>query len=231
MSDHVVPDEPELERRAVEHFRAHLGAWPPSAALEIVGSERRTAAEWDGIVRPVLGIATAEGTLVSVPPAAVVACAALASSGIEHLSAEIGAIFGRAGTPLGGGTFRYLTRLVDLEPLGEWVEPDDRRIPAWLRPFNGGILIACDERGHYMAGVGLKLHDEIASEVAVGTEPEYRGRGLARRLVVTAARKLALSGRTATYEHAIDNAASASVASASGFEDRGWRAVHLGAEE
>jgi GNAT superfamily N-acetyltransferase len=154
----------------------------------------------------------------------------LARAGLEDLSTRIGAVFAREET-LGYGVFRYLDRLVDLEELGEWVETDDARLPGWLRPFNGGVLIVCDEENRYMAGVGLKRHDEFGSEIAVGTDPEFRGRGLARRLVATAARHLLGAGSTATYEHVIGNDASGAVASAAGFGDRGWRAIHLGEEE
>jgi ribosomal protein S18 acetylase RimI-like enzyme len=154
-----------------------------------------------------------------VPPAALSEVAKLAQHGLPAVSAAIGAIFGEDGTTLGTGVFRYVERLVDLEALGEWVDTDDPRLPGWLRPFNGGILIVCDERDRYMAGVGIKRHDE------------FRGRGLARRLVATAARDLVRAGSTVTYEHALDNAQSGAVAAAAGFPDRGWRAIHLGDEE
>jgi ribosomal protein S18 acetylase RimI-like enzyme len=199
--------------------------------LEIVGCDLRDEPEWDGVVRPMLGVETPTGTIISVSPGAVSEAEQLARGGVAALSAGIGAVFGQDGEKLGFGIFRYLDHLVDLDDLGEWVDSDDVRLPGWLRPFNGGILIVCDEANHYMAGVGLKRHDGFGSEIAVGTEPEFRGRGLARRLVTTAARHLLRAGVTVTYEHALDNDASGAVASASGFSDRGWRAVHLGEEE
>jgi GNAT superfamily N-acetyltransferase len=223
--------EAELERRLVRHLEHRLGQWPPQGTLEIVASPLRTEPDWDKVVRPVLGVATPSGAVISVPPEQQSKVAALAVGGWDALSAGIGAIFGQEGVQLGGGVFRYLQTLVDVEPLGEWVEPDDDRLPGWLRPFNGGILIVCDDHDQYMAGVGLKLHDEFASEVAVGTEPAFRGRGFARRLVATAAARVAASGATLTYEHVADNFSSSAVAAASGFPDIGWRAVHLGEEE
>jgi GNAT superfamily N-acetyltransferase len=169
--------------------------------------------------------------VLSVPPAAFAQIAQLAKRGLPALSAGIGEVFGQPGTTLGKGVFRYIDRLVELEELGEWVETEDPRLPGWLRPFNGGILIVCDDRDRYMAGVGIKRHDEFGCEIAVGTEPEFRGQGLARRLVATAARYLVRSGVTVIYEHALDNLASGAVALAAGFPDRGWKAVHLGDEE
>jgi GNAT superfamily N-acetyltransferase len=225
----TTPDE--LEARLVRHLRYRLGAWPPRGGLEVVTSVNRDRPEWDGVVRPIAGVETAEGMVLSVPPAAFAEVAQLAERGLPALSAGIGEVFGQPGTTFGKGVFRYIDRLVEFEELGEWVETEDPRLPGWLRPFNGGILIVCDDQDRYMAGVGIKRHDEFGSEIAVGTEPEFRGRGFARRLVATAARYLVRSGVTVIYEHALDNVASGAVATSAGFSDRGWKAIHLGDEE
>lgn len=231
MSVEEIATEDELAARIARHLAHRLGAWPPERPIHVVGSMLRTQPEWDGVVRPVLGVATAHAMVLSVAPHAVGDVETLSLEGFDALSSGIGRLFGRPDLRLGVNDFRYLARIVDLEPLGEWVESDDPRLPAWLRPFNGGILIVCDGNERYMAGVGLKLHDALASEIAVGTEPEFRGRGLARRLVATAARHLAQSGATATYEHVRANDRSGAVAVASGFSDEGWTTIHLGHEE
>ena len=83
------------------------------------------------------------------------------------------------------------------------------------------------ETGRYLAGVGIKRHDDIGRELAVGTEPAARGRGLARRLVAQAARRVLDEGGIATYQHDPANVASARVAEAAGFPDRGWRSVGM----
>ncbi|MFD0788502.1 GNAT family N-acetyltransferase, partial [Micromonospora azadirachtae] len=57
----------------------------------------------------------------------------------------------------------------------------------------------------------------------VGTAPEAQGRGLARRLVAQAARRVLDEGAVPTYLHEWSNHASARVADAAGFPDRGWR--------
>ena len=127
---------------------------------------------------------------------------------------------------LGGRIFdvmhRYSVAPTPLEPLGEWIPFDDPVVPEWLRPFGGDVLVVVED-GRYVAGVGLKKHDEHASEISVGTEEAARGRGLARRLVVTAARRVLDEGKVPTYHHDLRNLASAAVAEASGFPDRGWR--------
>jgi GNAT superfamily N-acetyltransferase len=230
MSPDLKPSEIDLNERIARHLSHRLGAWPPEGGLQVVASELRNEPEWDGVVRPLLGLQTPTGAVISVPPAAFPEVQRLARWGLEELSSRIGAVFSQEET-LGFGVFRYVDHLVELDELGEWVQTGDARLPGWLRPFNGGVLIVCDEENRYMAGVGLKRHDEFGSEIAVGTEPEFRGRGLARRLVATAARHLLGTGSTATYEHVLGNDASGTVASASGFRDRGWRAIHLGDEE
>jgi predicted GNAT family acetyltransferase len=77
----------------------------------------------------------------------------------------------------------------------------------------------------YVAGVGLKRHDDAGREIAVGTEEAARGRGLARRLVAQAARRVLDEGAVPTYLHAPDNIASAKAADAAGFPDRGWSVI------
>ena len=57
----------------------------------------------------------------------------------------------------------------------------------------------------------------------MGTEPAVRGRGLARRLVAQAARRVLDEGAVPTYLHDPANVASARVAEAAGFPDLGWK--------
>ena len=213
----------------VRHLADDLGRWPPRAALDVVGSARREQPGWDGHVRDVVGVADATGAVVlSVPPRHVAAVRDLADGwGSPGYAAGLDAVLGhRAPHRLDAtGVFRWAGALPEQAPEGEWVDRDDPRVPPWLRPFNGGVLVAWDDEGRYGAGVGIKHHDDLAAEIAVGTEPALRGRGVARRLVVTAARAIQARGQVALYLHAPDNTASAHVARAAGFPDRGWHAV------
>ncbi len=79
----------------------------------------------------------------------------------------------------------------------------------------------------YVAGLGFKRHDELGMEVAVATEEAWRGRGLARALVARAASRILRGGGVPIYLHGRGNAASARVAEASGFPDRGWSILGL----
>lgn len=218
------------EQRLGAHLAYRLGQWPPRATLDVVGSERRLEPEWDGAVRPVLGVSSPAGLVLSVPPQHAAAVRALGADWRSPLfAARLGELLhpdsGRAHVLDGSGLFRWSTEPADLPDAGEWVDRDDPRVPEWLRPFNGGVLCAWDDDGAYGAGVGLKAHDALAHEIAVGTEPALRGRGVARRLVVTAARAVLRRGAVPTYLHAPDNAASAHVAEAAGFRDRGWHVL------
>ena len=99
---------------------------------------------------------------------------------------------------------------------------DDPRVPPWLAPFHGDVLVAFDSEGSYIGGVGRKRHAPWGLELAVVTDPAFEGRGVARALVAQAARRVLREGDVPTYLHAHDNVASAKVAEAAGFPDRGW---------
>jgi len=220
------PTRDDLERRLNAFLTWWLGTWPPSESLVVSGSPERTRPGWDGQVRPVLGLATPMGTVVSVPMAIEKSADDLASSGFEALNDAIGALVGRPGAKLVRGVFRWSERVVDLPEAGEWVLRTDSRIPPWLRPFNGDVLVAFDH-DRYAAGVGLKRHSPLGIEIAVGTEEHHRGKGLASRLVAQASRRILAEGAIALYLHARDNVASAHVAERAGFPDDGWEIIEL----
>lgn len=212
-------DPDEVPERLAAHLTHELGTWPPAAPLTVTTSETRTRPGWDGVVRTFQGVRTPGAAVVSVAPDFV---DRLRDAGPTLDAAK--PVFEQI---LSGRIFEGVYRWGDdppaLDPLGEWIPADDARVPDWLKPFGGDVLMELDDRGRYLAGVGLKRHDDYAWEISVGTEPEARGKGLARRLVVTATRKILDEGKVALYLHAPDNDASAHVADASGFPDRGWK--------
>jgi GNAT superfamily N-acetyltransferase len=210
--------------RLTAHLRASLGAWPPAdGELLITTSPARTSPGWDGRVRPFTGLRTPEGAVLSVHPSILDEARSLGATldearpGLEQL----------LGGPLFDVMHRWCGDPAPLEPLGSWLPFDDPRVPEWLHPFGGDVLVHLED-DRYVGGVGLKRHDEHAWELSVGTEEAARGRGIARRLVVTAARRVLDDGRVPTYLHDLRNTASARVAEASGFPDRGWRLLVTG---
>jgi GNAT superfamily N-acetyltransferase len=207
--------------RLAAHLATWLGAWPPARPVHIVGSRRREEPAWDGHPYPVIGVGNGQAVLLSVPPGAAEALDALGGD-CDALAAALPGAAGLPDAKVGRGVFRWSTDPTPLPDAGEWVPPRDPRVPEWLRPFNGDVLVAWDEDGRYAAGVGRKRHDEHGQELAVATEPAHRGHGLARRLVAQATRRVLDEGAVATYLHAPDNLASARVADACGFPDRGW---------
>jgi GNAT superfamily N-acetyltransferase len=190
-----------------------LGRWPARSDRDVVGSPLREAPGWDGKVHPVMGVGDDRGRwVVSVPPAR--------ADSPDPL----------AGFRTGEAVFRWSDSPAPLEPLGEWVPADAPVLPDWLRPFGGEALVVTDDDG-YLAGVGLKRHLDTGWEISVGTEARGRGRGLARRLVATAARRVLDEGRAVLYLHADDNVASAAAAVGAGFPDRGWRVLSVPEED
>jgi GNAT superfamily N-acetyltransferase len=175
-------------------------------------------------VAPVAGVVTAAGdAVIGVPPviAQAVAGVAATSQDLRAVLAALPSLLGRPGVA-GLGVFRWTTTPADLPDAGVWIPHDDPRIPQWLRPFGGDVLVVLDG-DRYVAGVGIKKHDPFGNEIAVGTEEAARGRGLARRLVAQAARRTLTDGAVPTYLHAPDNIASAKAAEAAGFPDLGWK--------
>ncbi len=206
------------------HLEAWLGAWPPPRpGLTVVGSDVRTRPGWDGRIRPVRGVATPEDAVLSVPPDRVAAVRALGSAARGQRLAEA---VGRPGWRYSEGVFRWSEAPADSDDPGVWVPTDHPDVPAWLRPFNGDVLVGLDG-GRVAAGVGRKQHDRWGHELAVVTDEAFRRRGWARRLVAQAARRVLDDGAVPTYLHAPGNEGSARTADAAGFPDRGWRILGL----
>lgn len=220
-----------MDHRLRRHLAQWLGQWPATAALSVVGSVRRERPGWDGAVHPLIGIATGRRTVLSVPTGAAARVRELAAriDDLDALLRRVPAEIGRPGARVYRAVFRWTRQPAPLPEAGVWVAADDPVVPDWLRVFGGQVLVATDpDSGRYLAGVGLKRHDRYGREIAVGTEPAARGRGLARRLVAQASRRVLDEGALPTYLHAPDNLASARVAAAAGFSDTGWTCLAAG---
>jgi len=216
----------EVRRRLDRHLRRWLGAWPPVAGVTIVASPMRAEPGWDGRIRPLAGISTPVGTVLSVPPDRLAAVRD-GGGGLAEVLDRLPEALGRPGGQVGRGVFRFAAAAPDLGEVGKWVPADDPRVPAWLQPFGGEVLVVFDDGGSYVAGLGIKRHDELGQEVAVATEEAWRGRGLARALVARASALILRHGGVPIYLHGRANEASARVAEAAGFPDLGWTIIGL----
>ena len=86
---------------------------------------------------------------------------------VRDILEELPRLLGRPELEAYQAIFRWSTTPADLPDVGTWLPVDDPVIPEWLRPFGGSALVVLDD-GVYVAGVGLKRHDEAGWEIAVG---------------------------------------------------------------
>lgn len=217
----------EGERRLLAHLATWLGAWPEGGpdGVVVVESEQRATAGWDGEVRSMAGVVTPSGAVVSVPPGKGRAVRALGDD-LDAVGTGIAELLARPGARFGRGVLRWSHAPTPGADAGVWLDREDGRVPAWLHPFNGDVLVALVD-DEVAAGVGRKQHDRSGHELAVVTEEAHRGRGLAAALVSQAARRVLDDGAVPTYLHARDNLASAATAVRSGFPDEGWEILGL----
>ena len=240
-------DDAEVPDGLRAHWRTWLGATDDE--LAVLGSATlqgppRVVVVGSADVRHLAGTARCTrdrrggpdgAAVVSLPPDHVEWARDLVATGadVARLRAALPTRLGLPDHVAYQGVCRWSARAADvpgaevLPEAGRWVPVDDPRVPDWLRPFGGDALVALDDDGRYLAGVGLKRHDRHGHEIAVGTDERARGRGLARRLVAQAARSLHADGIVPTYLHDPANTASARVADAAGLPDRGWWALGI----
>lgn len=228
------PPREEIESRLNSFLSSRLGTWPPARSLELRHCELRDVPRWDGDVQPFLGIESPVATVLTFSEKVFPCGTSLDPREVEdelgdsHAHITIPRMFQHPEMHFGRAVFRYLGQFVDLPEIGEWVETSDSRLPEWLRPFNGGVLVHWAGDGSYAAGVGLKKHNDLGYEIAVGTDPAHRGKGLAQRLVAQSSRHIWELGAIPIYLHGATNAASARVAEKAGFPDRGWHIIEMG---
>lgn len=218
----------EIDARLARHLQVWLGRWPSEGPVDVVAGAARERPGWDGRPSPFVGVSSPGGTVVSVSQATLAAMGgARSAASVDELLPALRRALGRPDGRLFTGVFRWTGTPSPLPDLGSWVSSDDHRLPEWLRPFEGDVLVSFSPEGDYAAGLGLKRHDPIGRELAVGTDERHRGKGLARALVAQAARRVLAEGGLPTYLHSPDNGASAAVADAAGFADRGWRILGI----
>jgi GNAT superfamily N-acetyltransferase len=214
-------------------LRDWLGRWPPERAFDVVGCDRRAEPGWDRLVHPAIAVASPQRMVLSVAADRVAAATALSPAetvDLDRLRAGLGAAVSCPRQPCVQWVFRWSTAPAELPEAGAWISATTGPVPAWLRPFGGEVLVARDGAGRPVGGVGIKRHTPLAHEIAVVVAQQARRRGLGRRLVGQAARRILDGGAVPFYLHAAANTASARLAEAAGFPDTGWHMYELGDE-
>lgn len=213
----------------------HLESWIgglPSAPVRLVPMPEPPPPGWDGTPLGIAGVGDPAGRGVLRVPVAV-ADRLGQQPDVASLLAALPLVMDTPGRA-GAGVLRWAVDVPGVEVLpetGVWLpaalgeDADDPRVAPWLSVFGGEVLVALDDDGSYLAGVGIKRHDDTGHELSVVTDERARGRGLGRRPVAQAARRVLAEGRACTYLHAPDNQASAAVARACGFPDTGWNVL------
>ena len=195
--------------------------------LHLVASERRGRPGWGGYTVPILALSTARGGVVSFRPDL-----------RQPIQAELGEL--PPGQSLSEIEFERLRRIArrglpyayslngfvlyadqdcfrPVESEAERLRRDDRRGIDLRRRFDGEIFVATGARGEIAAWAAIKLKSDEVWEIAVVTEPAYRGRGLAKQVVSAATAYILEAGRLALYVHDRTNRASARVCRGLGY--------------
>src|SRR5437667_160774 len=91
---------------------------------------------WERMEPVLAGVATPDGTVLSVPPDLVEAVRA-AGDDLGTVARALPGLVGRPDARFGRGVFRWSHSLVDVgDPEAVWLPPDDERVPPWLAVFN-----------------------------------------------------------------------------------------------
>lgn len=217
--------------------------------VHLVPSRRRTRAGWAGYTKPLLAIARGESLVVSFRPdlegavrAELGRGEAPRRGGLLWGSAARSEGGGGEGVAAPWGQFERLRRVsqraypyafvlcgysmyCDAEHFRPLPGPatrlarDDPRGRELRQRFDGEIFVVFGTRGEIASWAAIKLKTASVWEIAVVTEPAYRGRGLARQVVSAATAHILEQGREALYIYDRANIASGKVCRSLGYRE------------
>jgi GNAT superfamily N-acetyltransferase len=225
---------PSAAVRALDEYVEQVLACPPRVAraggVHVLSEARRGLPAWHGFTMPIVGLSYAPGAVIACRPDLV-----------DRLTAELGSDLHQP--YLDGPAFRRLWRAVarctenastlagDLRAVSaatfvptpsmaraELMAPEDTAALHLRTRFDGAIFGVRGPHGRLVSWTAIKLKSDRVWEMAVATEPDYRGRGFARDVVAAAVQYTLEQGRVPIYIHDRDNGTSAYVARAVGFQ-------------
>lgn len=196
-----------------------------------IGSEKRARPGWGGYTVPLFALSTPRGGIISCRPDL-----------LEPARQQLHGVL--PDHPLGDAEFERLRRVVrraipyayivngyvlycdrehfrPLHRIAERLPREDRRGYDLRRRFDGEIFVIWGARNEIAAWAAIKLKSEDVWEIAVVTEPAYRGRGYAKQVVSAATEYILSCGRLALYVHDRTNHASARVCRSLGYVEYG----------
>jgi GNAT superfamily N-acetyltransferase len=225
---------PAAALQVLDEYAERVLACSPAVArrggVHIISESRRGLPAWHGYTLPIVGLSFAPGAVIACRPDLV-----------GRLSAELGSDVHQP--YLDGPAFRRLWRAVarctenaftlagDLRAVSaatfvpphsmaraELMAAEDTAALHLRTRFDGAIFGVRGPHGRLVSWAATKLKSDSVWELAVATEPDYRGRGYARDVVAAAAQYTLEQGRLPIYIHDRDNGTSAFVARAVGFQ-------------
>jgi RimJ/RimL family protein N-acetyltransferase len=199
------------------------------AGLTVAPLAMRGQPGWKGFVLPVVAITVPEGTLVTARPDLLSALETALGTDRELKQIDLAALrrLKRAMTQVSahafilGGEMRTVERglftPVPGEHRAEQVERQDPLAAHLWRQVDGALFAVRGPHGRPVSWAGIKMKSEDVWEIAVATEPDYRGRGYARDTVSAATRHVLEAGKLPLYIYDRDNDTSAFVCRSLGY--------------
>ena len=226
-----------LARSTVEvldEYARRVLTCPPEVArrggVSLLPTPQRGLPSWHGYALPIVGLSFANGAVVACRPDL-----------MDRLRAELGSDIYQP--HLDGPALRRLHRAIQrtlphafslagdyravdagsFTPLGtanraEHIATEDPAALHLRTRFDGPIFGVRGPHGRLVSWAALKLKSERVWELAVVTEPDYRGRGYGRDVVSAATAFTLEQGRQPIYIHDRDNTTSGFVARAVGYQ-------------
>jgi RimJ/RimL family protein N-acetyltransferase len=226
-----------LSPRTIERLDAYVtsvlacpAAQARAGGVHVIAAPRRALPAWHGYVLPIAGVSYPAGAVLAVRPDLADRLTTAMGSDVhlprlDHIAWR--RVY-RAVLRLASFAFSLMgdMRAVDEETFrpsatefrAGRIPRDDPAALHLRNRFDGELFGARGPNGRLVSWAALKLKSHDVWEVAVTTEPEYRGRGYARDVVSAATRYTLEQGRLCLYVHDDENRTSAFVSRTLGYQ-------------